>query len=97
MTPTSERFKPGDRVRIRAEDRPGHVRTPSYVKGKTGWVEAVLGEFRNPELLAYGDLQAPKLPLYTVGLRQTDLWEGYAGTARDALYLDVYEHWLEPI
>ena len=97
MTRTSEKFKPGDRVRIRAEDKPGHVRTPSYVKGKTGWVEAVLGEFRNPELLAYGDLRAPKLPLYKVGLRQADLWEGYAGPSRDALYLDVYEYWLEPI
>lgn len=97
MTPTPGRFRPGDRVRIRAEDKLGHVRTPSYVKGKTGWVEDVLGEFRNPELLAYGDLKAPKLPLYKVGLHQTDLWEGYAGPGRDALYLDVYEHWLEPI
>ena len=97
MTPTPVRFRPGDRVRIRAEDKPGHVRTPSYVKGKTGWVEAMLGEFRNPEALAYGDLQASKLPLYKVGFRQADVWEGYAGPARDALYLDIYEHWLEPI
>ena len=45
-------FKPGDRVRVRTEDKPGHVRTPGYVRGKTGRVESVLGEFRNPESLA---------------------------------------------
>jgi Nitrile hydratase beta subunit, C-terminal len=97
VTPTAARFESGDRVLVRAEDRPGHVRTPDYVRGKTGWVEAVLGEFRDPEVLAYGDPAAPKLSLYKVGFRQVDLWEGYAGPARDVLYVDIYEHWLEPI
>jgi nitrile hydratase len=46
---TSQRFKPGDHVRVRSEDKPGHVRTPGYVRGKAGLVESVLGEFRNPE------------------------------------------------
>ena len=53
MTP---RFKPEDRVRVLPEDKPGHVRTPGYIRGKTDLVESVLGEFRNPESFAYGTL-----------------------------------------
>ena len=48
------RFKPGDRVTVRREDRPGHIRTPWYIRGKTGRIERVYGEFLNPESLAYG-------------------------------------------
>jgi nitrile hydratase beta subunit-like protein len=90
------RFRPGERVRVLSEDKPGHVRTPGYVRGKTGRVESVLGEFRNPESLAYGDSGLPERPLYEVSFRQVDLWEGYSGPADDELYVDIYEHWLEP-
>ena len=89
------RFEPGDRVRVLSEERPGHVRTPGYVRGKAGRVEAVLGEFRNPESLAYGDSGLPQRPLYKVSFRQLDLWEGYPGPAEDELYMDIYEQWLE--
>ena len=89
-------FGPGDRVRVRAADKPGHVRTPEYLKGKRGWVESVLGEFRNPEDLAYGLSGLPARPLYEVGFRQADLWRDYEGPAEDHLYADIYEHWLEP-
>jgi hypothetical protein len=90
------KFGPGDPVLVRADEKPGHVRTPGYVKGKTGRIEEVLGVFEDPEILAYGEPRAPKKPLYKVSFRQTDLWEGYAGPTGDALYVDLYEHWLEP-
>jgi hypothetical protein len=93
MTP--QRFRPGERVRVCSEDRPGHVRTPGYVRGKMGRVESVLGEFRNPETLAYGETGLPERPLYKVSFRQVDLWEGYPGPASDELCMDIYEHWLE--
>ncbi len=93
MTP--QRFEPGDRVRVSFEDRPGHVRTPGYVRGKKGRVESVLGEFRNPESLAYGETGLPERPLYKVSFRQPDLWEGYPGPAEDELCMDIYEQWLE--
>ena len=89
-------FEPGDHVRIRSSEKPGHVRTPGYLKGKPGWVESVFGEFPNPEELAYGFSGLPERPLYKVGFRQTDLWDGYEGSDDDYLYADVYEHWLEP-
>jgi hypothetical protein len=90
------RFEPGDRIRVRPEAKAGHVRTPSYVRGKTGRVESVLGEFRNPESLAYGGSGLPERPLYKVSFRQADLWEDYPGPAGDTLCMDIYEHWLEP-
>ncbi|CAN5190429.1 hypothetical protein BH24ACT19_BH24ACT19_10120 [soil metagenome] len=45
---TQRRFSPGDHIRVLAENRPGHVRTPGYARGKTGRMERVLGEFRIP-------------------------------------------------
>lgn len=92
MTP---RYAPGDHVRVRDEEKPGHVRTPDYVKGKPGIIEALLGEYRDPEELAYGDDGLPKKPLYKVGFGQRDLWDGYEGSPGDALYIDIYEQWLE--
>lgn len=89
-------FAPGDRVRVRPAEKPGHVRTPGYLKGKTGRVESLLGEFPNPEDLAYGLSGLPERPLYKVGFRQADLWDDYDGPAEDRLYADVFEHWLEP-
>jgi nitrile hydratase subunit beta len=90
-------FRPGDAVRVKAEERPGHVRTPAYVRGKPGWIERRHGEFRNPEQLAYGGDGLPRLALYMVGFRQTDLWQQrYTESPADNLYVDIYEHWLEP-
>ena len=89
-------FEPGDRVRVLPAEKPGHVRTPAYLKGKIGWVEALIGAFPNPEELAYGLSGLPERPLYKVGFKQIDLWDDYEGSAEDSLYADVYEHWLEP-
>ena len=88
-------YRPGDRVRVSPSKKPGHVRTPGYLKGKSGWIEAVIGPFPNPEDLSYGLSGLPARNLYKVGFRQTDLWEAYDGSADDVLYADVYEHWLE--
>ena len=89
------RFKPGDRIRIKTDFKPGHVRTPFYIKGKIGWVERVYGEFLNPELLGYGADGLPRIPLYEVGFDQKDVWERYDAPDRDKVFLDIFEHWLE--
>jgi nitrile hydratase len=95
MIASPSKFKAGDRVRVRAEDRPGHIRTPFYIRGKIGWVERVHGEFRNPESLAFGGDGLPKRPLYLVGFHQAEVWDEY-GAPKDKLFIDIYEHWLEP-
>ena len=89
-------YRPGDRVRILSSKKPVHVRTPGYLKGKSGWIEAMIGPFPSPEDLAYGLSGLPERTLYKVGFKQADLWEDYQGPAEDILYADVYEHWLQP-
>ena len=96
MTLEARRFKPGDRVQVKSEDRPGHIRTPWYIRGKTGWIEGIHGDFLNPESLAFGRDGLPKRTLYLVVFNQADVWDDPAG-ANDKVLVDIYEHWLEPI
>ncbi len=50
----SDRFSAGEKVRVRADTPPGHIRTPVYIRGKCGVVRRIFGDFPNPEGLAYG-------------------------------------------
>jgi nitrile hydratase len=86
----------GDVVRVRSLHPPGHVRTPFYCRGKTGRIERLCGEFRNPESLAYGDREASLRRLYRVQFASRDLFDDYAGPERDVVEIEIYEHWLEP-
>lgn len=87
-------YAKGERVRVAALNPPGHRRTPFYVRGKTGVVERYVGEFRNPEELAYGFAGEPRRKLYRVRFRQRDVWPAYQGGADDTVDVDIYEHWL---
>ena len=95
-------YQPGDRVRIRVAGPSGHYRTPAYIQGKVGVIEAVHGTFRNPETLAYGGDGRPKQTLYLVRFDQTHIWaqaesaEPVPFGRNDRLLIDIYEHWLEP-
>jgi nitrile hydratase len=89
------RFRPGDRVRVRAGDPPHHIRTPTYIQGKTGRIAAVHGAFRNPETRAHGGSGLPKPFLYLVRFDLSDLWAPGAAGPGDRLFIDLYEHWLE--
>lgn len=96
----SARFKAGDRVRVDDRDaadgpRKPHLRTPFYIRGKTGRIERVCGEFGNPELLAYGGDGRPKQTLYRVRFDQSHVWPDYTGPAHDKIDIEIYEHWLE--
>lgn len=91
------KFAPGDAVVVDTRNATGHVRTPSYLRGKTGAVERVCGEFRKPEELAYGKWDGDRVPLYRVRFSQCDVWPDYGGPASDTLDAEIYEHWLEPV
>ena len=90
------RFATGDRVRVRTAHPPGHIRTPTYVRGKAGIVERICGAFANPEELAFGRDGQPARPLYRIRFSQRDLWPDYRGAASDCVEVEIYEHWLEP-
>jgi hypothetical protein len=89
------RFKTGERVSVRQAEPIGHVRTPYYIRGKTGAIERLCGEFPNPEELAFGRSGMPRLPMYRVRFLQTEIWTNYRGRASDSVDVEIYEHWLE--
>ncbi len=94
------KFAAGDRVRVadRWPEAGGgkvHVRTPHFVRGRAGTVERVMGEFANPESLAFGGDGLPKLALYMVRFERGALFPGTA-SGRETLTADIYESWLEP-
>ncbi len=83
------------RVRVRNWHPPGHIRTPAYLRGKTGTIERKLGPFPNPEQLDYG-LPAKNLALYRVRFTMRDIWGTAAEAPDDTLEAEIYAHWLEP-
>ena len=87
--PADHSFSRGDRVRVREDYPPGHMRTPVYVRGKEGVVARAFGAFRNPEALAIGKDGLPKKTLYEVHFREIRIHGAYGrGTAfRRALAL----------
>jgi|GEM_PF-172814 len=90
-------FAAGQHVRVKAdfpETRgPCHIRTPHYLRGRTGVVERALGRFPNPEDLAFAR-PAPRRALYHVRFDQPALWQ--EGAVGDAVVAELFEHWLEP-
>lgn len=91
------RFGPGDGVRVRRADVPGHVRTPWYIRGHAGVVERLCGVYPNPEELAYARPGLPAQPLYRVRFVQAQVWPDYAGSPADSIDIEIYQHWLEPV
>lgn len=90
------KFAPEQRVRIRADFPPGHLRTPFYCRGKTGTIERVLTAFVNPEEEGYGRVDGPKKVLYRVRFAMRELWPEYAGPPEDKVEIEIFEHWIEP-
>ncbi len=86
---------PGTAVRVR-DDWPEarghvHIRTPHYLRGRPGMVVRHLGDFPNPEDLAFAR-PAATLPLYHVQFDTSALWpDAQANT----LLVELYEPWLE--
>ena len=88
------RFDEGDRVTVLHLGKSGHIRTPFYIRGCTGTIVHRCGAFLNPEDLSVGNVAGPVVPLYRVGFSMNDIWPDYAEHSRDALYIEIYYHWL---
>jgi len=84
-----------EKVRVSTMMPPGHVRTPAYLRGKTGEIERTLGPFSNPEQLAYG-LEAEKLPVHRVRFTMAEVWGAEAENPADTIDAEIYAHWLKP-
>ena len=89
------RFEAGQSVRVRKAAPPGHIRTPFYIRGHSGTIERLCGNFPNPEELAQMRDGLPAQPLYRVRFLQKDVWPDYAGSGEDVLEIEIFQHWLE--
>jgi hypothetical protein len=88
------RFQPGAAVRARNMHPTGHTRLPRYVRGRTGVIERHHGAHVFPDSNAQFLGEAPQ-HLYTVRFAAREVW-GEAAHTRDAVYLDLWESYLEP-
>jgi nitrile hydratase subunit beta len=93
-TPTRERFKFGDRVRVRLDYVPGHVRMPAYIRGKTGVVVSESPVYPFPDAHAHG-VESQNEPTYDVRFRSEDLWPNSADTA--LIHVGVFQSYLERV
>ena len=90
--PERERFQPGDRVRVRVEHVPGHVRMPGYIRGKTGVVVSESPAYPFPDAHAHG-VSAADEPTYDVRFRAEDLWPNSADPA--LVHVGVFQSYLQ--
>ncbi len=88
------RFKPGDRVRAKNINPPGHTRLPRYVRGRVGVVEAVRGCHVFPDSAAAGRGDDPQW-LYTVVFDGRELWGAQADPSLK-VSVEAFEPYLEP-
>ena len=88
------RFLPGERVRARNIHPIGHTRLPRYARGKTGVVHLDHGVYVFPDTVAHGRGENPQ-HVFSVRFSARELW-GEQASARDAVYIDLWDDYLEP-
>jgi nitrile hydratase len=92
-TDTAPRFRPGDRVRAVNRHPAGHTREPRYVQGRAGVICEHHGAHVFPDLSAEGVKEGRHL--YSVRFEASELW-GESAAGRGAVYVDLWEDYLEP-
>ena len=88
------RFPVGAPVRTRNINPTGHTRLPRYVRGHAGVITHAHGAHVFPDTNAHGLGEQPQ-PLYQVRFEAAELW-GQDANGRGAVYLDLWESYLEP-
>jgi nitrile hydratase len=81
---------------VRKAAPPGHIRTPFYIRGRSGTIERLCGSFPVPEELAQMRSGLPAQPLYRVRFAQREVWPDYRGRDQDVVEIEIFQHWLEP-
>jgi nitrile hydratase subunit beta len=90
--PQRERFQPGDRVRVKLDFVPGHIRLPAYVRGHVGTVVGESPAYPFPDAHAHG-IHAEDEPTYDVRFRAEDLWPNGCDPA--LVHVGVFQSYLE--
>jgi nitrile hydratase len=89
------RFRVGQRVRGRNLHPTTHTRMPGYTRLRAGVVERDRGVFALPDHEVYF-LDSKPQHVYLVRFSARELW-GEGAPARDALYVDMWEDYLEAV
>ena len=89
-----ERFHENDRIRVRLDNPASpNKRTPLYVRGKAGTVDACYGLIPDPEFNY--DHRTSWGPLYRVSFDWSELYGGDELEKSTKIFLDLHESWLE--
>jgi nitrile hydratase beta subunit len=88
------RFAVGQPVRARKINPTGHTRLPRYARGRIGIVDRVHGAHVFPDSNAHFRGENPQ-HLYSVRFSARELW-GEEAASRDAVYIDLWESYLDP-
>jgi nitrile hydratase len=86
----ADRFAPGDRVRTRIADPPGHTRLPRYARGARGQVVESAGHHPLADDRARG-LAPPPQPVYHVRFPAAQLF----GAGQHDVVVELWEDYLE--
>jgi nitrile hydratase subunit beta len=93
--PATARFRVGQRVRAQVINPLGHTRLPRYARGKSGTIERDHGVFVFPDTNAQFQGEKPQ-HVYSVRFAARELW-GEQAKPQDAVYLDMWDDYLEPV
>ena len=90
---TVPRFNAGESVRAVNRHPMGHTREPRYVRGRVGVIHEYHGAHVFPDCNAEGSKEGRHL--YSVRFTAQALW-GESTSGRNAVYVDLWEDYLEP-
>jgi nitrile hydratase subunit beta len=93
VAPAEARFTVGQQVRARNIHPTGHTRLPRYARGKVGTIHRDHGVHVFPDTNAHSRGENPQR-LYSVRFAGRELW-GEQASERDAVYIDMWEGYLE--
>ena len=88
-------FKVEQHVRARNINPIGHTRLPRYARGKEGVIVRDHGVFVFPDMNAHFQGEKPQ-HVYSVRFKAQELW-GTDAAPKDAVYIDLWEDYLENI
>jgi nitrile hydratase subunit beta len=94
QTAPPQSFAIGDRVRVKNEYVPGHVRMPAYIRGKIGVVVRISPHYPFPDTAGHG-MQAPMEPTCDVRFHSRDLWPDSCDEALN--HVGVFQSYLEKL
>ena len=88
-------FQPGDAIRARNINPPGHTRLPRYIRGHLGTVDRIYGWHEIQDQDPPGKTIKGIEPVYSVRFEGAELW-GEQAEPNSCVYIDMWESYLQP-